>query len=484
MSLTGLEAPSQRYVPERVLTLLKAVALALCFGLSMLAGPIAAWDRVQYVFLGLGVLAVVAFSLYRLEWGILILILSTIVLRFSLSTGTSTPLVGSLLLTALLTGLWLIRMLLEDRRLHWLPSPVNQPLVGFVAVCVLSYVWSDLWRDPLVYLWGNFALVRVGALAAMVLSPAALLLVANRFRDERLLKVFVGIFVATGAVGIVAAWVGVNLPLINLRGLFSMWLISLALSQALFNRQLKGAYRGALGLLGGAWLLYRFAFVGNIAWMSGWLPALIALIVIAFLRSRWLPLVLIVVGLLFTATRWNYLNNAIVVQSQQEGDFGRLDAWQVNWRVTRDHLFLGTGPAGYAAYYMSLFPQDAMATHNNYVDIVAQTGLVGMGFFLWFLVAMGVTGRRAWRRVPRDGFLQALAAGCIGGYAGTLVAMSLGDWFIPFAYTQTVAGFDYTVWGWLFMGVLVGLSHYSGQPSAASGRSAADGLAGLAENYG
>lgn len=466
ISLTGLETSQRRDVPERVLTLLKAAALALCFGLSLLAGPIASWDKVQYVFLALGGLAVVAFSLYRLEWGILVLILSTLVLRFSLSTGTSTPLVGSLLLTALLTGLWLIRMFLEDGRLHWLPSPVNLPLVGFMVVCVLSYIWSDLWRDPLVYLWGNFALVRVGALAAMVLSPAALLLIANRFRDERLLKILVGIFVVTGAVGLIAAWVGVNLPLVNLRGLFPMWLTGLTLSQALFNRQLKEGYRWALGLLGGAWLAYKFAFAGNVAWLSGWLPALVALTVIAFLRSRWLFLTLIVAGLLLTAVNWDYLDNAIVVQSQQEGDFGRLNAWEVNWRVTKDHLFLGTGPAGYAAYYMSLFPQDAMATHNNYVDIVAETGLVGLGFFVWFLVAMGVTGRQAWRRVPRGGFLQALAAACIGGYAGTLVAMSLGDWFLPFAYTQTIAGFDYTVWGWLFMGVLVGLSHYGGRLAA------------------
>jgi len=245
-----------------------------------------------------------------------------------------------------------------------------------------------------------------------------------------------------------------------------MWIVSLALSQALFNRQLKDNYRWAFGLLAGAWFLYRFWFAGNIIWVSGWLPALVALIVVAFLRSRWLFLLLIALGLLFTVIRWDYLHDAVIVQSQQEGDFGRLDAWAVNWRVTRDHLFLGTGPAGYAVYYMSLFPQNALSTHSNYVDILAQTGLVGTAFFLWFLVALGITARRAWQRVPEGSFQQALAAGCIGGYVGTLIAMGLGDWFLPFAYNQTIAGYDYTVWGWLFMGVLVGLSHYSGGEKA------------------
>ena len=439
-------------------TAVKLAAIAVCFGVSALAGPIAVSGQVRLILPALGGLVLVAVSLYRLEWGILVLFLSTTVLRFTLSTGTASPLVASLLLTGLLTLLWLVRMMVQEKRLHWLPSPVNLPLVGFAVVCVLSFVWSSAWRDPMVELWDSFAKVRAGALGTMVLSPAALLLVANRFRDERLLKVTVGLFAVIGVIGIIAGWRNLSLPLINLRGLFPLWAMSLTLSQALFNRDLKIEFRCALGLIAGAWFVY--SFVINVAWISGWLPALVGIAVIVFLRSRRLFLVLVLIGLLFTAVRWNYLYDVLVKQSEQEGDFGRVDAWMVNWRVTKDHLFLGTGPAGYSAYYMSLFPLEATATHSNYVDIVAETGLVGAGFFAWFLVAMGVTARRAWRRVPRQGFLEALAAGCIGGYAGVLAAMSLGDWFLPFAYTQGIGGFDYTVWGWLFMGVLVGLSHY------------------------
>jgi len=448
--------------------LLRVVALILCFGLSALAGPLAASERAQYLPIALLGLALIALALYRLEWGIIILVLSTLVLRFSIPTGTGTPLVASLLLTALLVGVWLVRMILEDKRLYWLPSPVNVPLLGFVTAGVLSLIWSDLWHDPLVYLWDYsfFIWVRAGALAAIVLSPAALLLVANRFREERWLKTLVSVFCAAGVIGIIATITGLSLPLLNLRGLFPMWIVSLALSQALFNRQLQGSHRWALGLLAGAW--FANSFGRGIIWLSGWLPALVAIMVVTFLRSRRLFLLLIAVGVLFVVIRWDYFHDAVIVQSQQEGDFGRLDAWAVNWRVTREHLFLGTGPAGYAAYYMSLFPQDALSTHSNYVDILAQTGLVGAAFFLWFLVALGITARRAWQRVPEGSFQQALAAGCIGGYVGTLIAMGLGDWFLPFAYNQTIAGYDYTVWGWLFMGVLVGLSHYSGGEKAKS----------------
>lgn len=450
----------------RLSTLLRVAALLLCFGLSALAGPIAASGRVQYLPIALLGLTLVALALHRLEWGIIVLTLSTLILRFSLPTGQQSPLVASLLLTALLTGLWCVRMILEDKRLHLLPSPVNLPLLGFMAVCVLSWVWSNLWRDPLIYIWSSFPQAQLGALAVMLLSPAALLLVANRFRDEHWLKILVGIFFTAGTVGILASIVNVSLPLLNLRGLFPMWIASLALSQALFNGQLKDGYRWALGLLAVAW--FANSFGRGIIWLSGWFPTFVAIVIVTLLRSRRLFLLLIAVWVLFTIIRWDYLHDAVVVQSQREGDFGRLDAWAVNWRVTRDHLFLGTGPAGYAAYYMSLFPQDALSTHSNYVDILAQTGLVGTAFFIWFLVAMGVIARQAWRRVPQGSFPQALAAGCIGGYVSTLVAMGLGDWFLPFAYNQTIAGYDYTVWGWLFMGVLVGLSHYPGGEKAGS----------------
>jgi hypothetical protein len=33
--------------------------------------------------------------------------------------------------------------------------------------------------------------------------------------------------------------------------------------------------------------------------------------------------------------------------------------------------------------------------------------------------------------------------------------MMFGDWLFPFAYTQTIAGFDYIVPTWLFMGVIL-----------------------------
>jgi hypothetical protein len=41
---------------------------------------------------------------------------------------------------------------------------------------------------------------------------------------------------------------------------------------------------------------------------------------------------------------------------------------------------------------------------------------------------------------------------------GLIVAMAMGDWFIPFVYNQTIAGFRFTVHSWVFLGFLASLA--------------------------
>jgi hypothetical protein len=37
---------------------------------------------------------------------------------------------------------------------------------------------------------------------------------------------------------------------------------------------------------------------------------------------------------------------------------------------------------------------------------------------------------------------------------GCILIMAFGDWLIPFAYTQSIAGFSYEVYSWIFIGTL------------------------------
>jgi len=38
-----------------------------------------------------------------------------------------------------------------------------------------------------------------------------------------------------------------------------------------------------------------------------------------------------------------------------------------------------------------------------------------------------------------------------------VIAMGLGDWLLPFVYTQTIAGFDYAAYTWILLGAMVSL---------------------------
>jgi len=100
-----------------------------------------------------------------------------------------------------------------------------------------------------------------------------------------------------------------------------------------------------------------------------------------------------------------------------------------------------------------------MATHSNYVDILAETGIVGFGLYLWLFGVLLVEGYRLCRRLEgRGDFAEAMANVAFAGTLACLVVMGFGDWLIPFAYTQTINSFGYEVYSWLFMGMTLLLS--------------------------
>ena len=101
-----------------------------------------------------------------------------------------------------------------------------------------------------------------------------------------------------------------------------------------------------------------------------------------------------------------------------------------------------------------------MATHSNYIDIISQTGVVGLFFCLWFFGALGWTGYKLHLRLRGQAdFSEGLATGTLAGWLGSMVAMGLGDWLFPFVYTQTIEGFDYAVYTWVLLGGMVALSN-------------------------
>jgi hypothetical protein len=448
------------------------ISNALLLRLSVLAGLMFGLIGISFltsrippelVLIAIAVPPVVLLALSRLEFGVLAIILTAAFVRFSLPTGTESRIVASLLMTAVFIALWVTRMLVVDKKLRLKPSRTNIPLLAFMLTTVISYVWSDAFRDPLVVVWRTWPFVQLGGLAVMVLLPGAFLLTANSISEVRWLKLLCWSMVLVGVLFLVAYFFRIHLSFLNVGGLFSLWFVCLTYAQALFNKKLPLWLR--LVLLGLMLVWMYIYFIAQVTWLSGWLPPFAAIATISLLKSKRLFLIFLLLTAIYVGLNWDYYTGSVWAGERGESGQTRLDAWEHNWRVTGKHLLFGTGPAGYAVYYMSYFPGEAMATHSNYIDILSQAGIVGLFFCLWFFGALGWTGYKLCMRLKGTGdFSEGFTITTLAGWVGCIVAMGLGDWLFPFVYTQTIEGFDYAVYSWVLLGGMVALSSiYQGE---------------------
>lgn len=316
-------------------------------------------------------------------------------------------------------------------------------------------------EDPLIYRYGSFTIVQVAALFVNSLLPFMVIFVVNKIHDVKWLKQMTWIALGIGVV----AWFSseLNLPTLRMvengmRGMFITWIGALAYGQALFNEKLPPWKRGALLLLLGMWVFW--SLIQHRIWLSGWVPLGVACLVLTLARSRQLFFALVMVGLLYVGVNYQYFYEEVVVANLDEGGGERLDIWRLNLQHVVDHPWFGMGPAGYALYNMTYHPQDARSTHNNYFDILAQSGIIGFACFIWMMATFLRLGTHLKRRLAgQRGFEEAFAHAGMAGLIASLVGMTLGDWVLPFAYNQTISGFDNAIFTWMFVGGMMALYH-------------------------
>jgi O-antigen ligase len=138
----------------------------------------------------------------------------------------------------------------------------------------------------------------------------------------------------------------------------------------------------------------------------------------------------------------------------------RAEAAVIVSRIIGAHPLLGVGPANYyhcTPLYRIRGYAVPFSSHDNLLDVAAQTGLVGLAGLLLFAAAVAAVGLRFWRRAPA-GFDRGFACGALGGLAGTLVAALLGDWWLPFVYNVTLDGLRAAVPAWILLGALLALA--------------------------
>ena len=397
--------------------------------------------------------------------GVVALVFSAAFVRFTIGTGTDSALVVSLLCAVLLIVGWVAHRQIERESIFLLPRPISIPAGILAGATLLSFLWGRLVLDPRIEVPPTFYRVQIGQALLTLVALGLLFVGADLLQNRQLRQFVVFTFLAIGAFALPFRWFGWDAHGVNSAGLFGLWFISLAWSNAISNDDLSRSTRFGLFALALGWLL--MAYIREGSWVSGWLPAVLAILIITVIARPRVGFALTVGVTVGIAFYFSILYNVLVTTQEQEGsiggEFGRLQLIQRNLALIQDHLLLGTGPAGYALYYVTFFPDRAMSTHNNYVDILSQNGVAGLVGFLALLFGLCVIGIRLVPHVTSHTD-RALAIAIAGGIPGLIFSLWLGDWLIPFVYNQTIAGFDHAVYSWLMLACLCGLyAQYRGK---------------------
>ena len=133
------------------------------------------------------------------------------------------------------------------------------------------------------------------------------------------------------------------------------------------------------------------------------------------------------------ATVWTtVVPNAVVMRVQmtktEDGQVDhsselRLELWEDAMQLIRENPIVGTGVNTYAYMHRVRSYAD---THNYYIKVLVETGVVGLLLFLWLL---SKTMRRGWVLFRRtsDPFVRGLGLGLMGWVVACAASNGFGD---------------------------------------------------------
>jgi O-antigen ligase len=350
------------------------------------------------------------------------------------------------------------------------------PLLLFLLGGLLSLLAGRAYWDPLVPQPGNLLLVQLGQWGLFALSAAIFLVTGELGARGRWLEIATWVFLAVGGVVVLEHYLpplrwalGWSSPAMASRSMFWTWLAALACGQLVFNPKLHLLLRlGLLVLLLGAAYVVWFQLND---WVSGWVPFSTAVAGTIWLRFWRANRALGVVAAIALVALAFVLYPLLFVHAGGEQELalswgGRQHLYRTVLDLASKHPILGLGPAAYRQYALTqwlslgvgkaLYLRPTVSSHNNYIDIYAQMGLLGLALFLWFLVELALVGWHLASRFHGD-FEEGYVQGALAGLASTLVAMMLADWFLPFVYNIGFPGFRTSALAWMFLGGLVAL---------------------------
>lgn len=412
------------------------------------------------------------------------IIIAALFIPLEFGTGTAVPVNPVTILIPALLVVWILRMM-QHGEIKLVSSRVNRPLLFFVLIGPVSLLIGNAIWDPSVPRPAGFIVTQLGQVAIFLFSAAALFLSANSLQNFKHLRTLTYFFLAIAGVtavlyaipsltGLVARYTTASFY----RAPFWLLLFSLSAGQLLFNSELPGRWRLLCTAIVG-FVLFHLIFNQVVrqdrAILSGLIGVSVALMVLIWLKIPRFRLITLLVIVLLAGV--GGLLPVVYEFAGGDDEWFRSGGARISLitrvlEVTMHNPITGLGPAAYRHYtaieplqYAHIFwPNPRVSSHNNYVDIFAHAGIIGLGLFLWFMAEVGRLGLRLRSRF-RSGFAAGYVNAMVATWAGILVIMLTADWFLPFVYNISFRGFQASVLVWMFFGGLVVLENQTEQAS-------------------
>ena len=447
------------------------LVIAATLGLAGLLGLRPSIQLLAVLVAGFGVVLL----LLKPQLGLLGLVVMALVAPLQFNTGTDVAVNPTTLFVPALIGVWLLSMIVR-KDLIFVHSRVSLPLILFLISSMLSLVIGQAMWDPFVPQSNSFVLVQIAQWAIFAFSAGAFWMAANLITDEiwlrRILFTFIGLAAIIGLVRSIPAaypFVVKAFTFAVYRPPFWLLLAAMAGGQLFFNPRLAMPIRVLLGVI--VVMILIFVFTIERATLSYWIGVAAALAVLLWLKmQRGRILIIALIGLLLlTGQALPRAYDFAGGESEWvESGGSRITLAERVISVTMRNPITGLGPAAYRPYArMKPLPYgDAfwiapnVSSHNNYVDLFAHSGIIGLGLFLWFIVEFILLCRRVSRK-KLSGLSLGYVNGVLATVVGALVIMMLADWILPFVYNISFIGFQASVLVWLMMGGVVAIDQWT-----------------------
>jgi len=346
---------------------------------------------------------------------------------------------------------WFLGKILRGEKIF-----VPRTSVNFFVICMLSW-------GALISLYALNPVESLLNLLRLLSLFGLFYLFADVLRDRQDILKTVGVWVTVGVLVSLTGMYQYRLSMIrygggrvaatfenpNALGIFLFLLLPVVLSLFFLRREaLKRLGLGITLLL----LLLCLLWTGS---RSSWLAAYVALVSFGFIaKKRYLVVPLVVLGALLGIVLSSSLLSGGLYDLLR---FGRGFAfrpilWGISWRIFLDHPLLGVGFGGIPTLFQSYYPVSALplykilapaavSSHNLFLQIGAEMGVLGILFVVGFFVAYFLEVRGALRRVQDEQYRAILMA-----LLATIPALFVHSFF---ELSAIIGAGSYTVFFWL-----------------------------------